>query len=236
MAWWIWVLIVIGVIVGSITLVAIISTMLDWNRAKKDPTYLDNKIQRLQEGIEQDQERIRQSDNRKERHREQVKRNNEWIARNKKQMEKDKAFVAKNDKSMRDIAQLKLLIQQGVFNAEEVTSIESLANNPVFDEFVIRTNLTTAAYNENSKILESDTKLTNETTKVLLGNLGGNEKSDVKLAELDKQLQESSRKMKEQEKEILELEAHAAELHPEIDAIDAEIAKWLELGQSRAGK
>ena len=227
-----WILIGIGGIVGGIVLYAIISTMLDFSRSKKDPTYLDNKIKKLQDGIEQDQERIRQGDKRIEQNKDQIKQNSEWIERNERQMEKDKEFMAKNDKSMRDIAQLKLLIQQGVFNAEEIATIENLATNPVFDEFVSRTNTTTAAYNENTEIIESDTKLTKQRTKVLL-SLRSNEKTDIKFAELDKQIQESSEKIELQREHVVELEAHAAELHPEMERVDAEIARWLKIGQSR---
>jgi len=222
--WW------ILVVIGGILLIVLVPTIIWMIKGFRQPDFFENEIKKSQEQVKINDRRIAQGDKRIEQNEDRIKQNNEWVEICRKQMEEDKEFMAKNDKSMRDIAQLKLLIPQGVFSAEEIAIIENLAINPVFDEFASRT--TTTAYNENSRTVESDTRLTKQRTKVLL-SLRSSEKTDIQLAELDEQIQENGKKIKEQEKEILKLRAHAAELHPEMERVDAEIAKWLAIGQSR---
>lgn len=233
MAWWVWVLIVIGIIVGLIVLTAIISMISDTFKAKKDPEYLTRKVDKLKKEIQQEEAGIAESKKRQRRNDEMIQQNNEWIQRVNNQMALDKELVAKNDKSMRDIAQLKEFIQKNIFTPEETAIIEQLATNPIFDEFAARTTTTAAAIAAHTEITESETKLIAESTKVILGNLGGNIKSDEKLAELNKQILGHREKSALQKKEIFALEARAAELHPEMERVDAEIARWLEIGKSR---
>ena len=227
------VLIAVGVIVAGIVLYAVASTVIDSARSKKDPTYLDRKMQKLQGGIELDQERIRRGDERIRRNDESIARNNAFIAEGAKHIATAKEFLAKNDKSMKNIAQLKLLIQRGIFTSEEQATIEQLANNPIFDEFTSLTNATADALEEDIQITEAHTKLQKEVSKVILGDLGGSVKSDVKLLELDEKINEYDERSKRQKEKVLELEERALEYHPKMETIDAEIARWLALGQSR---
>jgi len=202
---------IVGLVVLAVVIYSVIWVFVNLSKGRKDPEHFE-KIKQKSE------DQIRKND-------EQIRKNDERVQRNLEQAQQCQKIIEKNKISRKAQRSINNLATQNVFSEEEMGTITQL------------TNRATELLDNNTALLDSDIALTDESIKMIkrqtqiIGTF-----RDKKRDELQPELEELDIKIQEVEAQIAELNVQTQAQRIEIDATNAELAKWAELGRSRLSK
>ena len=224
MAWWVWVLIVVGLLV-----IYFIWSSISFSRGMRKMKRQMEEIERAG-GVEawqaNIQEQIKRSDEILKRNDEILRRNEGMIARNEGTVEKNDGilqtndqWIARNDQSIKDLKEIQAFLRRSVYTEGEAIEITKLAQE------------CEALLFENSKLIQAVSQAVLVHTNLMedLTHVFSRGQIDTEEERID----ELNEKIEKQDKEIDKLYQLATEQRTPINAYDIKFAHWLEIGRNR---
>jgi len=212
----IWIILgVLWIVVLAIIIYSVIWVLANLSKGRKDPEHFEKIKQKSDEQIRKNDEQIRKND-------ERVRRNDERIQQHCERIQQNDEYLEKNEKVRKVLREINILTTRNAFTQEEMKEITRLSNHSA-ELTKNNTDLSEPILG----LLDESTKLTKRETAIITTF------REKKRDELQPELEELGRRIQEIVVQIEELEVQKDTRQLEIDIVDAELAKWAELGRSR---